>query len=150
MPVVAAQRKFRLSRSSNAASMERVTAKNLGEFVRKNVDSNAALHTDEWAGYTKVGKEFAGGHHVVNHSKREYARADGTTVNSAEAFFALLKRGVMGSFHHISKQHLDRYVTEFGFRWDHRKTSDSERTVAAIKASEGKRLMYKHPTAKNI
>jgi hypothetical protein len=54
----------------------------------------------------------------------------------------------MGSFHHISKQHLDRYCDEFSFRWDHRKTTDSERTIEAINGAEGKRLMYRDPIAK--
>lgn len=49
----------------------------------------------------------------------------------------------MGSFHHASKQHLDRYCDEFSFRWDYRKITDSERTIEAIKAAEGKRLMYR-------
>ncbi len=68
-----------------AMPVERVDAKTLAKFVRANVDPNAALHTDEWAGYKTVGKEFAGGHHVVNHGKREYAR-EGVTINSAESF----------------------------------------------------------------
>src|ERR1700680_2293968 len=72
-------------------------------------------------------------------------RAGDTHVNSAESYFALLKRGVIGSFHHISKEHLDRYCDEFSFRWDHRKTTDSERTIEAIKGAEGKRLSYRDP-----
>jgi hypothetical protein len=60
--------------SGSEKPVDRVDASTLGKFVREHVDKSAALHTDEWAGYTKVGKEFAGGHHVVNHSKREYAR----------------------------------------------------------------------------
>jgi hypothetical protein len=54
-----------------------------------------------------------------------------------------LKRGVNGIFHHVSKQHLFRYCNEFSFRWNHRKIKDGERTVMAIKGSDGKRLMYK-------
>jgi hypothetical protein len=60
-----------------------------------------------------------------------------------ESFFALLKRGVYGSFHHVSKQHLHCYLDEFSFRWNHRRTTDGERTDAALRASEGKRLTYK-------
>jgi ISXO2-like transposase domain len=54
------------------------------------------------------------------------------TINSAEAYFALLKRGIMGSFHSVSRQHLGRYCDEFSFRWNHRKTTDGERTIEAI------------------
>lgn len=88
-----------------------------------------------------------GGHVAVDHSKGEYSR-DGLGTNEAEAYFALLKRGITGSFHHVSKKHLQRYVDEFSYRWDRRKMSDGERTVDAIKTSEGKRLMLKEPIRK--
>jgi hypothetical protein len=51
----------------------------------------------------------------------------------------------MGSFHHVSEEHLDRYANEFAFRWNNRKASDGERAVTAIKGIEGKRLYYKDP-----
>ena len=88
-----------------------------------------------------------GGHETVNHSKGEYVRGDAST-NEVEAYFALLKRGIMGSFHHVSDRHLHRYCDEFSFRWDHRETTDAERTVEAIKGAEGKRLMYRVPIGK--
>src|SRR5476651_1747475 len=110
-------------------------------------DRSSTLMTDEFGSYHGVGLKFRGGHHTVNHSKGEYKRGDAST-NEVEAFFALLKRGIVGSFHHISKQHLDRYCDEFSFRWNHRKTTDSERTVEAIKNVEGLRLMYREPIAK--
>lgn len=62
-----------------------------------------------------------------------------------EAFFALLKRGVMGSFHHISKKHMNRFCDEFAYRWSEPRTSDGERTVKAIRAAAGKRLADKMP-----
>ena len=78
---------------------------------------------------------------------KEYVRrgANGLLVhtNTAESFFALLKRGHYGVFHQLSKHHLHRYCHEFTFRWDHRHVSDGERMVAAIRGAEGKRLMYK-------
>ncbi len=124
-----------------------VTAPTLKATVRAHVDPSARLMTDELRSYAGLSREFAGGHEVVNHSAGEYARGDATT-NTVEAFFGLFKRGVMGSFHHISKQHMDRYLKEFSFRWDLRKVSDGERTVEAIRSSEGKRLMYRNPIAK--
>ncbi len=51
-------------------------------------------------------------------------------------------RGVVGTFHHVSKKHLDRYVNEFAFRWDYRKTSDCERFVNMLNTIEGKQLYY--------
>jgi transposase-like protein len=121
-----------------------LTAPTLKAAVRAHVDPSARLMTDENHAYIGLGKEFAGGHEVVNHSAYEYARGDATT-NTVEGFFGLFKRGVMGSFHHISEKHMDRYLNEFAFRWDLRKVSDGERTVEAIKSGEGKRLMYRVP-----
>jgi len=102
--------------------------------------------TDELTSYSGIGDHFEGGHHTVNHSKDEYRRGEAGT-NEVEAYFALLKRGIMGSFHHVSKKHLDRYCDEFSFRWNYRKVSDGLRTVEAIKSGEGRRLMYKDPVA---
>lgn len=130
---------------AHARVVARVDGNTLKQAIRDNVDKSSRILTDEWKAYPGIGKEFAGGHEMVNHGKGEYARGDVHT-NTAESFFALLKRGVMGSFHHISKQHLDRYCDEFSFRWDHRKTSDSDRTAVALRQAEGKRLTYKRPT----
>lgn len=121
-----------------------LTAPTLKAAVREHVDKSARLMTDENLAYFGLGKEFAGGHETVNHSAGEYARGDATT-NTVEGFFGLFKRGVMGSFHHISEKHLNRYLNEFSFRWDLRKVTDGERTNEAIRASEGKRLMYRQP-----
>jgi transposase-like protein len=124
-----------------------VTARTLKQVIRENVDKSARIMTDELRSYHGIGKEFAGGHVTVDHSAGEYAR-DGLGTNEAEAFFALLKRGITGSFHHVSKQHLQRYVDEFSYRWDRRKMSDGERTDDIIKTSEGKRLMLREPIGK--
>lgn len=130
-----------------AHKIEHVNAKTLKGAILENVDRSSAIMTDEWRSYYGIGKEFAGGHQVVNHGKGEYKRGDAST-NEVEAFFALLKRGIVGSFHHVSKQHLNRYCDEFSFRWNHRKTTDGERTIEAIKGAEGKRLMYRAPVGK--
>jgi len=122
--------------------VEHVNADNLKAAIRENVNSKAAIQTDDLNLYKGIGEEFEGGHQTVNHSKGEYARGEVNT-NTVESFFALLKRGVHGTFHHISKKHLHRYCDEFAFRWGERKVTDGERTVEAIRGSEGKRLIYK-------
>jgi len=129
--------------------VERVSAKALKAAIRENVKKSAAIMTDEFPSYRGLGSEFTGGHETVNHGERQYVRGD-VHVNSAESFFALLKRGVHGTFHHVSKEHLHRYCDEFGFRWDHRKVTDGERTVEAIKGIEGKRLTYNQPIRSKI
>lgn len=82
---------------------------------------------------------------MVNHNKGQYVTGKNNEihVNTDESFFSLLKRGVIGTFHHISKKHLPRYCNEFSFRWDNRKVNDGERTEEAVKGMEGKRLMLK-------
>lgn len=130
--------------NARAHKVERVDAKTLGKSIHENVDHRSTLMTDRFGSYAEAGSRFLGGHHTVDHGKGEYVRGDAST-NEVELYFALLKRGVMGSFHHISKQHLDRYCDEFSFRWNHRKTTDSERTIEAIKGAEGKRLSYRDP-----
>jgi len=123
------------------------TAATLRQVVGKNIDRSATLMTDEWRPYIIIGREFAR-HERVSHEKGEYARKDGSHVNTAESYFALLKRGIIGSFHHVSPCHLGRYCDEFSFRWNYRQISDSERTFEALRGTEGRRLSYRAPTGK--
>ncbi len=87
----------------------------------------------------------------MNHSHEEYHRKnpDGTisTTNSAESFFSLLKRGVYGAWHHVSREHLPKYADEFAFRFGTSKISDGARTALAIPLIDGKRLLYRQPAA---
>lgn len=122
--------------------VERVRARELKGAIREMVDPAARIMTDEFASYQGIGREFAGGHHVVRHSAGEYVNGDAHT-NTAESYFALLKRGVHGTFHHVSKRHLARYCDEFSFRWTHRRINDGQRTEAAVRGTGGKRLTYK-------
>lgn len=122
--------------------VEHVTSKTLKSIIGEHVRRDSRIFTDDSPVYHGLRWQFQGGHESVVHSKGEYVRGD-VHVSSAESFFALLKRGVHGTFHHISKKHLHRYCDEFGFRWDHRKVTDGERTVAAIQQAGGKRLAYK-------
>ena len=123
-----------------------VSGKTLKGAIREMVDQNARIMTDDFVSYNGIGKEFAGGHHAVAHSTNEYVRGDIHT-NTAESSFALLKRGIMGIYHSVSKEYLHRYLWQFDFVWNTRNMNDGERTVAAIRCAEGKRLMYKSPEA---
>ena len=123
-------------------TVDRVNARALKGAIREEVDRGARIITDEWAAYRGIGREFAGGHETVCHSRGEYARGD-VNSNSAESYFALLKRGVHGTFHSVSRKHLNLYCGEFSFRWSQRKVTDEERAEAAMGAVGGKRLSYK-------
>ena len=70
-------------------------------------------------------------------------------TNFAESYHSLLKRGIFGTFHHVSEKHLHRYLSEFAFRWNSRKATDGARTAEAIIAAEGKRLYYRDPAVKH-
>lgn len=121
-----------------------VTAATLRPILKAQIAGNSRLMTDEARVYIKVGREFAE-HGVVNHGAGEYARDDITT-NAVESSFAILKRGLYGTFHHVSEAHLQRYATEFDFRWNHRTKlgfNDVQRTDAALKGISGKRLTYR-------
>ena len=124
--------------------MRRVTADNLGREIAKNASITARLITDEHPGYTTLGRVFLGGHETVKHRDREYVRyGTDITTNTVEGVFSLLKRGVMGTFHSVSKKHLPNYLNEFEFRHNTRKMDDGKRVAAAIKKVEGKRLQYR-------
>jgi len=122
-----------------------VTAATLKSAVNQHVDYAARLMSDENPSYKKIGKEYAS-HDTIEHKHYIYARGDVTT-NTVEGFFSLLKRGIYGVYHNVSRKHLQRYLDEFEFRYNHRMIDDGARTVAAIKGSEGKRLMYREPVA---
>lgn len=118
-----------------------VNAKALRVVLDENVSKSANLMTDEHSGYTLIGREFAS-HGVTSHGSGEYARGE-VHSNTVESSFSLLKRGLIGTFHHVGEQHLQRYVTEFDFRWNHRKVTDRERSDTLLQAVSGKRLTYR-------
>jgi hypothetical protein len=119
-----------------------VTGKTLKAAIRQVVDPRARIISDEHTSYRGIGKEFAGGHEIVTHSAKEYARGDVNT-NTAESSFAIIKRGIVGVYHNVSSEYLYRYLWQFDFVWNSRKLNDGERTVLAIKSAEGKRMTYR-------
>lgn len=119
----------------------RVTSRNLRAIIRENVTPETRMMTDEYQGYRGLKKEFAD-HQTINHSRGHYVRGEVTT-NTIEGYFSLLKRGINGTYHHVSKHHLHRYLAEFDFRYNARHENDLTRAMLAVKGAEGKRLMYK-------
>jgi len=129
--------------------MDRVLGSTLRQAIIEMCAPDAHVITDDARLYNSLEKQRK--HSRVNHSKSEYVRyEDGVciTTNTVEGFFSLLKRGINGTFHHVSKQHLHRYLSEFDFRYNSRKMSDSERREAALQGFNGKRLMLHDPIAK--
>jgi len=98
-------------------------------FVRKAVDTRVSLiATDEHTGYARLKREFP--HETVNHAKGEYVRGNVHTAN-LDSFWSLLKRGVIGTYHNVSKAYLPLYLAEFSFRHNNRKNADIFTTVVA-------------------
>lgn len=121
-----------------------VTAATVRPILQSQIDAKARLMTDEAAIYTKAGRAFSE-HGVVKHGAKEHARGDINT-NTVESSFAILKRGLNGTFHSVSEKHLQRYCTEFDFCWNTRQSegfSETDRASASLKGIVGKRLTYR-------
>lgn len=122
--------------------VERVTAKNLQAVINEVCAEDAHVMTD--TGVLKGMKDRK--HSLVNHAADEYVRHEEgvcVTTNTVEGYFSLLKRGITGVYHHVSKKHLHRYLGEFDYRYNARQVTDGERALEALKGFEGKRLTYK-------
>jgi transposase-like protein len=143
-PVVALIERLGLARVKVVAS---VTQKNLGAALAECVSPEAIVNTDEHPGYKQPLKHWKE-RQAVNHSRGEYQRQnpDGSraSTNTAESFFSLLKRAIIGAWQHVSREHLAKYANEFAFRWNTRHDSDGVRLAKFIGWMEGKRLLYRH------
>jgi transposase-like protein len=118
-----------------------VTRDTLKAEIVKLVDLPATeLHTDQAMAYEHIGWK-AQSHHRVNHSLGEYVRGNVTT-NHAEGYFSQLKRSLDGTYHHVSSEHLGRYLSEFDYRWSNRKVSDTRRVERLMGRVAGRRLTY--------
>ena len=124
--------------------MPKVNGANLKQIIRENVQINSNLYTDRHHAFSGLGLEYH--HGAVKHNAGEFKRVEGAnviTTASVESFFSLLKRGVVGTFHHVSEQHLPLYIAEFDHRHNCRKMTDGERTDLGLTKAAGKRLIYK-------
>jgi transposase-like protein len=140
MAVVALVERDGHARSFHVAN---VNAKTLRPLLYTNVSRTAHLMTDESPVYSGIGRQY-NGHSTVNHSAGEYVTHGGFKhSNTAENFFSIFKRGVIGTYHHLSEAHLGRYTAEFDFRYNTRKITDAERADLALKGIYGKRLTYR-------
>lgn len=126
-----------------------VDAENLKPILMAHIAKDSRLMTDGARHYKKIGKEFAL-HESTNHTQKEYAKdskVEGVRAhsNTAESYFGILKRGIVGTYHHVSEHHLQRYVNEFDFRFSNRKSlgvNDFERALNLLVGVKGKRLTY--------
>jgi transposase-like protein len=128
---------------ARSKAMATISGGNLKQAIREHVAASSELHTDS-RGYRELQEEYY--HFTVKHRGGEFSRREGSrlvTTASVESFFSLLKRGVVGTFHHVSAQHLPLYLAEFDYRHNCRKMSDGLRTDLGLQKTVGKRLIYK-------
>lgn len=121
-----------------------VNAKTLRPILEEQIHKATYIMTDESSVYPKAAGNFAG-HGTVNHGIEEYVRGGFWHTNTVEGYFSILKRGIIGTYHHVSAEHLKRYLAEFDFRFNERAAldvDDAQRTLKALKGIEGKRLTY--------
>lgn len=126
-----------------------VDADNLKPILMAHIAKDSHLMTDGASHYRKIGKEFDL-HESTNHAQKEYAKPSkvkGVSAhsNTVESYFGILKRGIVGTYHHVSEHHLQRYVNEFDFRFSNRTANgvnDFERALNLLVGVKGKRLTY--------
>jgi transposase-like protein len=120
-----------------------VRGESIHAVLERHASPQSRFMTDEGPVFTAVGWNFAS-HETVTHSKDEYVRGEAHT-NTIEGFFSILKRGIYGVYQHVSEAHLQRYLTEFDFRYSHREklgVNDVARASLALKGAKGRRLTY--------
>jgi transposase-like protein len=126
-----------------------VTGATLRDTMVEQIDKASYIMTDDAPRYGNVGDDFSG-HGTVNHSAEEYVRAYFWHTNTVEGYFSILKRGIVGTYHHVSAAHLHRYLSEFDFRYNQRSAlgvDDKERAAKAVRGIVGKRLTYRRTGA---
>ena len=94
-----------------------VTSRNLHPVINANVEEGAKIMSDEWRAYRNLERKYQRG--VVNHSKRQYVDGDVHT-NSIEGAWSHLRKFVSGTHHRPTPKHLEKYLDEFEFRYNHR------------------------------
>lgn len=109
----------------------------LQEFVVENTEEDTIVYTDEAKAYHGIPRK----HKAVKHSQGEYVDGDAHT-NGLESFWSMLKRGYIGTYHHMSKKHLDRYINEFAVRNNNRSLDTRHQMAAMVRGMHGKSLRY--------
>jgi transposase-like protein len=123
-----------------------VSGINLKRVLTEQIHRETRVITDSSPRYNFAKREqFFAGYDQINHAYKEYVRGDVHT-NTVESYFSILKRGLIGTYHHVGSDHLFRYTNEFDFRYNHRTAlgyTDNERANVVLKEIAGKRLTYR-------
>lgn len=134
-----------LERNGNvkAIATDKVNHQTVGSFITNNVVLGSHLMSDQFKVYSTL--KWLYNHSSVNHDRGQYVDGDVHT-NNAENFFSIFKRGVLGIYHSVSPEHLNKYLNEFTFRYNTRGYSEEERFNLMLSNCNKKRLTYKELT----
>jgi len=133
------------SGSARSFKIDSASIADIRPILRRNVQRESMLMTDEARFYKSIGKKFAS-HGAVNHSEGEYVRDGFIHSNTVENYYSIFKRGMKGVYQHCKEKHLHRYLAEFDFRYSNRialGVDDLERGTRALRGIFGKRLTYR-------
>ncbi len=119
-----------------------VKAKTLRKIITEYVANGTTVMSDDWLAYKRLSNLYP--HKTINHGQGEYSNGN-IHVNTIEGFWSILKRGIYGIYHQVSKKHLQRYIHEFQFRYNTRKFDDSFRFLTLLNWCAG-RLTYEDLT----
>ncbi len=121
--------------------VQNVKRETLIPLIQKYVTSGSTIMTDEWHGYNGLNKSYD--HHVCDHGRYQYVSDTGATTNPIENYWSHLKRAVIGTYYHVSKKHIQRYLFEFDYKFNYRNMKDGDRLNMTIAHVRNTRLKYK-------
>lgn len=122
-------------------AVQDVKISTLQPFVLQYVRPGSTLMTDEWHGYNGCDRHF--NHIVCDHGKYEYVGKNGATTNPIENYWSHVKRAVIGTYYHLSRKHIGRYLAEFDYKFNYRQTTDSDKMSLTLSTLHNTRLKYK-------
>ncbi|MES2701356.1 MAG: IS1595 family transposase [Bacteroidota bacterium] len=120
------------------------TKETLNSIMRANVETNSRIISDAYRAYTELKSDYK--HVSIKHTAGDYRTYGDEHTNNIEGYWSILKRGILGTFHFVSPQHLQRYCNEFAHRYNTRTATTQERFLEAIKNAHGNRLKYRELT----
>jgi transposase-like protein len=109
-------------------------------LVKRYVRTGSTVLTDEWRGYNGLNRTYT--HDICDHSKKQYVSQSGATTNPIENYWSHVKRTVIGTYYHLSKKHITRYLSEFDFKFNYRDLKDNDKFRLVLANADNSRLKY--------
>ncbi|UAY53659.1 IS1595 family transposase [Ferruginibacter albus] len=119
-------------------------AENIQPLIFANVKAGSIIYSDEWFAYNGLGRHYD--HSIIDHSRKQYKNGE-TCTNNIEGFWSHFKRGIIGTYYHASRKHLQGYADEYSFRYNNRQVPIDEKFNILLRSAQNKRITYKNLTA---